>query len=121
MASRYIKFMLQVYLRHSITVLFTRATKEVSSSYPNKRADSAVCVGADGILIEVLLLIVLISFCSLKFAIMTSFQKTNMVKIITKTCNQSWFVIFCNYELFMRAKACFGVCKGEERGKLPIK
>lgn len=39
-------------------------------SYPNKRADSAVCVGADGILIEVILLIVLISFCSLKFAIM---------------------------------------------------
>jgi len=35
--------------------------------YPSKRADSAVC-GADGILIEVFLLTVLISFCSLKFS-----------------------------------------------------
>lgn len=42
-----------------------------------------MCVGADGILIEVLLLIVLISFSSLKFAIMTDFSKNKHVKIIT--------------------------------------
>lgn len=53
----------------------------IQYSYPNKRADSAVCVGADGILIEVLLLIVLISFCSLKFAIfVVGFKKQTWLK-----------------------------------------
>lgn len=73
------------YTFFELSTAATNITYKLSISYPNKRADSAVCVGADGILIEVLLLIELISFCSLKFAIDDGFvSKNKHVKIITK-------------------------------------